>query len=124
MSEENSWDNLKDLTKQEIIDFLKTQFHYRLPSKREVKSFKWSKDAAKLQIEMDDHLSNPVDPDLIKKRDEYARSFNASKDTSERVRLLDKINPIDDLISRNHEKYKAIARKQQKNDKYYNSFNQ
>lgn len=124
MEENNSWDNLKDLTKQEIIDFLKTQFHYRLPSKREVKSFTWSKDAAKLQIEMDDHLSNPVDPELIKKRDEYARTFNKSKDHSDKMKLLDKISEIDYLISRDHEKYKAIARKQKKNNKYYNSFNQ
>lgn len=113
----DSWETLKILTKDEIIEFLRQYVFYKCPSEREVKFFKWQRLGTKLQLEMDEHLNNTKSHIYAKKADELAELFNKETNNSKRYELLKKRDVYIKKISAEHREWESINEKQKKNDK-------
>ena len=89
-------DILDEMTKDEIISWVRKQFFYSrdLPRKSELLWIRYEKkeralsDRRKLHIERGKSLN-------LAKRDEYARRFNATHNLDKRRVLLDKMEPYE-----------------------------
>lgn len=117
-NKERSWDHLKKLTKDQIIQFLKEKFFLTAPKNNDIIFFMWNIEASKLEKLREDHLSNSPD---MKPRDELAKRFNASTDADERHVLLKKIVACDKKWENHNKEWDAIQVRQKKNDKLYKS---
>ena len=119
-TENKSWNYLDNLTKPQMIRFLKSQFAFRSPTKKSVLFFKWSEESDFISQAMDKHLSNSPD---MSQRDLLAKKFNASTDINERMRLIDLMKPYEAALAKHLREYESIRAKEKANDKLYESIN-
>jgi hypothetical protein len=119
--ENQSWDYLNILTKSEIIDFLKREYFFNSPTKIKVGFYKWERRVHELQIEMDEHLADDTNHILAKEIDRLAVLFNDEKDSVKKWDLFEKRSKLIEKFKKHEEKYQAIYKKQEDNDKYYDS---
>jgi len=91
MKKENaSWDYLKVLKKDEIIEFLKREIFFRAPEKDRVDFFKWDITARKLQKEMDELLADTSHLKIAAQIDALGEQFNNENDTDKQLKILKK----------------------------------
>jgi len=98
MSEEKSWDHLKMLNKQQIIDYLKSNHYFNQPDLSDVKFFLYSiksEENIKKQHEMIGKWNRST---AAKRYDEAARKFNAEKDPDKKMKILKTIAECDKEI--------------------------
>jgi hypothetical protein len=115
----NSWDNLKTLTKNEIISFLKEKYYFNQPTEQDINTFKYFSTSKKLLDEMDDHIKNDPTKNLASKRDKLAEIFNNSRDIDEKEKLIKQIAMLDKKILNHHNQWNSISDRMDKNEKKY-----
>ncbi len=121
MSEEKkSWDFLKVLTKDEIIEFLKREIFFRAPTKDQVDYFKWEKTSDKLIKEMNAHLADNTGSELAVQIDELAVKLNNERDIKKRHLLFEKRSKLVEQYLKHENKYEYISKRQKENDKIIN----
>ncbi|MNP35141.1 hypothetical protein D3C76_1284630 [compost metagenome] len=118
MSKAARKDVLDEMTKEDLVEWIRSQHFFIKPKKSDVLYLRWKRQSADVLAEMEkenralDHLD-------FSERDRLARQFNASKDPSERLRLVEKIEPYDKALRDHLNRSEAINRKQKRVDALY-----
>jgi DNA polymerase III delta prime subunit len=111
-------DVLDEMTKEDLVEWIRSQHFFMKPKKSDVLYLRWKRQSADVLAEMEkenralDHLD-------FSERDRLARQFNASKDPSERLRLVEKIEPYNKALRDHLNRSEAINRKQKRVDALY-----
>jgi len=118
-------DPLEDMTKEEIVYFLRRDYHYQFnPIKMsDVLFYRWqakSKELQERRAESTEAL-NIID---LKQRDEYARQFNASTNGDEKMELFKKMEPYHKALKAWYAKDQLITKEDQELDKLYVSIDE
>jgi hypothetical protein len=110
------------MTKDEIITWIRgsAMFISNPPRMSDILFARWQVQAGKVQVKRTKHIESFKDLDL-KKRDSYAKQFNASKNAEERIQLLKKMKPYETKLQKHHEEYKKLEKEQKKVDRLYES---
>jgi uncharacterized protein YjcR len=106
-----------EMTKPELIAWIKENFFVRGPKMSWLLFHRWKIQSDALQKKEEAHLKREK-PDF-KKRDEYARQFNATKDNNERLRLLNLIKPYDDWLKKDMSEWGKLQKEQAEIDRLY-----
>ncbi|NQD53853.1 hypothetical protein HP546_00540 [Pseudomonas sp. CM25] len=118
MSKAARKDVFDEMTKEDLVEWIRSQHFFMKPKKSDVLYLRWKRQSADVLDEMEkenralDHLD-------FSERDRLARQFNASKDPSERLRLVEKIEPYDKALRDHLNRSEAINRKQKRVDALY-----
>ncbi|WP_188036231.1 hypothetical protein [Pseudomonas sp. EZ-C24] len=118
MSKADRKDVLDEMTKEDLVDWIRSQHFFFKPKKSDVLYLRWNRQSAAVIDEMEkenralDHLD-------FSERDRLAKQFNASKDPNERLRLIEKIEPYDKALRDHLSRSEAINRKQKRVDALY-----
>ncbi|MFG0419698.1 hypothetical protein [Pseudomonas sp. zjy_8] len=118
MSKAARKDVLDEMTKEDLVEWIRSQHFFMKPKKSDVLYLRWKRQSADVLAEMEkenralDHLD-------FSERDRLARQFNASKDPSERHRLVEKIEPYNKALRDHLNRSEAINRKQKRVDALY-----
>ncbi|MCX2891684.1 hypothetical protein OO258_25995 [Pseudomonas sp. DCB_BI] len=118
MSKAAREDVLDEMTKEDLVEWIRSQHFFMKPKKSDVLYLRWKRQSADVLTEMEkenralDHLD-------FSERDRLARQFNASTDPSERLRLVEKIEPYDKALRDHLNRSEAINRKQKRVDALY-----
>ena len=118
MSKAARKDVLDEMTKEDLVEWIRSQHFFMKPKKSDVLYLRWKRQSADVLAEMEkenralDHLD-------FSERDRLARQFNASIDPSERLRLVEKIEPYDKALRDHLNRSEAINRKQKRADALY-----
>ncbi|MND84321.1 hypothetical protein D3C80_762120 [compost metagenome] len=118
MSKAARKDVLDEMTKEDLVEWIRAQHFFMKPKKSDVLYLRWKRQSADVLDEMEkenralDHLD-------FSERDRLARQFNASTDPSERLRLVEKIEPYDKALRDHLNRSEAINRKQKRVDALY-----
>jgi len=115
-------DILDEMTKSEIVEWLRSQVAYmfRPPKKSDLLFIRWQR-KSKLLGEKDRENIRELEKVDFSKRDKYAKRFNASSDTEEKLSLLKKMKPYEDLLTKNIAASQKIRKEYKKLDKLYES---
>ncbi|MFJ7007634.1 hypothetical protein [Pseudomonas putida] len=111
-------DVLDEMTKEDLVEWIRSQHFFMKPKKSDVLYLRWKRQSADVLAEMEkenralDHLD-------FSERDRLAQQFNASTDPSERLRLVEKIEPYDKALRDHLNRSEAINRKQKRVDALY-----
>ncbi len=113
-------DILDEMTKKEIIFWVRSQFYYNrmLPKKSEILFQRWDKESRLQQEKRHAHTKYGETLDL-KKRDEYARQFNATTSTQERMVLVKKMEPYEKALRKYMAELGALVEGDEKVDALY-----
>lgn len=111
-------DVLDQMTKEELVTWIRERVFFERPKMSHVLSMRWEKQAAAVQAEREQENRNLQAIDL-KERDRLARLFNESKDRTERLRLIDQIEPFEKALADYRKRYQALERKQARVDALY-----
>ncbi|UVL02106.1 hypothetical protein [Pseudomonas sp. B21-047] len=118
MSKAARKDVLDEMTKEDLVEWIRSQHFFMKPKKSEVLYLRWKRQSADVIAEMEkenralDHLD-------FGERDRLAKQFNASTDPNERLRLAEKIEPYDKALRDHLNRSEAINRKQKRIDALY-----
>ncbi|MBA5706200.1 hypothetical protein DT037_03815 [Pseudomonas fulva] len=118
MSKAARKDVLDEMTKDDLVGWIRSQHFFIKPKKSDLLYLRWSRQSAAVIDEMEkenralDHLD-------FGERDRVAKQFNASKDPNERLRLIEKIEPYDKAMRDHLTRSEAINRKQKRVDALY-----
>ncbi|TFW40117.1 hypothetical protein E4195_01250 [Pseudomonas putida] len=118
MSKAARKDVLDEMTKEDLVEWIRSQHFFMKPKKSDVLYLRWKRQSADVLDEMEkenralDHLD-------FSERDRLARQLNASTDPSERLRLVEKIEPYDKALRDHLNRSEAINRKQKRVDALY-----
>ena len=117
-----SFDILQDFSKPEIIQWVRENAFARV-KKSALLSIRWKLASESLQRdyrqEMDDWNENKPD---FSERDSLARQFNESKDTLERLKILDRIRPYDLALKQHMERCKKLDQRQERIESMYRQY--
>jgi len=110
-------DILDEMTKQEIIYFIRRSF-FKLPRKSELLSFQWQVKTEENQKKREIHSKrfNEID---FKERDNLAMQFNKSTDINERLKLIKKLIKYDNAFQKWSEIDDKLIKEYDKNEKLY-----
>lgn len=111
-------DILDELTKDELLAWLRTQFFIELPKRSEILYMRWSKQSDDLLAAMvaESKWSDGFD---FAERDRLAVQANETTCFKEKLRLLDLIEPFHQAYADHFKRYEALQLKQKKVDKLY-----
>ncbi|WP_313446878.1 MULTISPECIES: hypothetical protein [Pseudomonas] len=118
MSKPARKDILDEMTKEDLVEWIRSHHFFMRPKKSDVLYLRWNRQSAAVIAEMEkenralDHLD-------FGERDRLAKQFNASKDPNERLRLIEKIEPYDKAMRDHLSRSEAINRKQKRVDALY-----
>lgn len=118
MSKAARKDVLDEMTKEDLVEWIRSQHFFMKPKKSEVLYLRWKRQSADIIAEMEkenralDHLD-------FGERDRLAKQFNASTGPNERLRLAEKIEPYDKALRDHLNRSEAINRKQKRIDALY-----
>ncbi|MEX5364381.1 hypothetical protein WCE03_21425 [Pseudomonas guariconensis] len=118
MSKAARKDVLDEMTKEDLVEWIRSQHFCIKPNKSDVLYLRWKRQSAEVLAEMEkenralDHLD-------FGERDRLAKQFNASTDPNERLRLVEKIEPYDKALRDHLGRSEAINRKQKRVDALY-----
>lgn len=113
-------DILNEMTKAELIAWIR-EYSFRKPTKSWVLFKRWQIKSQAVLDEQRAHTEAFANLNL-KKRDEYAKRFNASSDTQERVRLIELMKPYHDRLAAKLKGWKEIDKKQEAVDRLYSQY--
>ncbi|WP_435653058.1 hypothetical protein ACSC9T_08630 [Pseudomonas putida] len=118
MSKAARKDVLDEMTKDELVEWIKSQPFLPKPKRSDVLYLRWHRQSADVLAEMEkenralDHLD-------FKERDRLAMKHNETKCPHERLRLLENIEPYDRAMLEHIKRSQAIDRKQKRVDALY-----
>ncbi|AYL18814.1 hypothetical protein D9N00_19195 [Pseudomonas syringae pv. actinidiae] len=111
-------DILDELSKDELLAWVRTQFFCRLPTRSEILYLRWEKQSAEVLEEMRIENLKGAGVD-IKERDRLAVRFNESTDSAEKLRLLELMEPYHAALQAHIKRSQAIDRKLKRVDALY-----
>ena len=85
-------DILDEMTKAELIAWIRDQYFLKLPKKSELLFNRWRIKSDEVLAEKEAHIEKCKNINF-KKRDEYAKKFNESNDINEKVKLAELMRP-------------------------------
>ncbi|WHL26642.1 hypothetical protein QJS63_18115 [Pseudomonas juntendi] len=118
MSKAAPKDVLDEMTKDELVEWIRSQPFLSKPRKSEVLYLRWHRQSADVLAEMDkenralDHLD-------FKVHDRLAEQFNASTCINERLRLREQMEPYKTALLESVKRSEAINRRQKRVDALY-----
>lgn len=110
-------DILDEMTKDELVTWIRNQHFFR-PKRSDILYLRWEKQSAAVLEEMQKE-NRALDGVDFKERDRLAVRFNESKDSKEKLRLLELIGPYDKAMSDHIKRSQALDRKSKKVDSLY-----
>jgi hypothetical protein len=113
-------DILDEMTKQELIDWIRKSVPFKRPSRADVLLIRWEKAGKQLRADYQAELDHweRTRPDFAE-RDRLAKMFNESSDTNERLSILKKMKPYDDALAAHMARCKALDKRQEQVDQLY-----
>lgn len=113
-------DILEEMTKAELIQWIRRKVWSQRPSRSEVLFMRWEAQSAKLRTDYKAELGrwDRERPDF-KEYDRLAERFNASRDGEEKLALLHKMKPFTDALSDHMRRCNALDNRQKKVDALY-----
>lgn len=110
-------DILDEMTRDELVAWIRSSYH-QMPRRSEVLYLRWERQSQTL---IDDYAAElkAFDGIDLAGRDRLARQYNEAKSPSERLRLLEKMQPYSKAMSEHHARYKRLDARQAKVDKLY-----
>lgn len=111
-------DILDELTKDELLAWLRTQFFIQLPKRSEILYMRWSKQSDDVLAAMvaESKWSDGID---FAERDRLALQVNEKTCFKEKLRLLELIEPFHEAYADHFKRYEALQLKQRKVDRLY-----
>lgn len=110
-------DILDEMSKDELISWIRNH-HFSRPKRSDILYLRWEKQSGEVLEEMQKE-NRALDGVNFKERDRLADRFNESKDSSEKLRLLELIEPYDKAMSDHIKRSQAIDRKSKRVDALY-----
>ena len=117
MSKKAVTDVLEGMTKDDLVAWIRNQPFYQ-PKRSDVLYIRWQRQSAEVLEEMQKE-NRALDGLNFKERDRLAIRFNESKDSAEKMRLIELIQPYDKAMSDHIKRSQAIDRKSKKVDALY-----
>lgn len=111
-------DVLDQMTKEELVTWIRQRVFYQRPKMSDVLSARWEKQAAAVQEERE-RESRALEAIDLKERDRLAGLFNESNDRAERLRLIEQMEPFEKALADYRKRYQALERKQARVDALY-----
>ena len=117
MSKHAVKDVLEDMTKDDLVAWIKSQPFYR-PKRSDVLYIRWQRQSAEVLEEMQKE-NRALDGLDFKERDRLAVRFNESKDAAEKLRLLELMQPYNKAMQDHIKRSQALDRKSKRVDALY-----
>ena len=110
-------DVLDEMTKDDLVAWIRNQPFYQ-PKRSDVLYIRWQRQSAEVLEEMQKE-NRALDGLDFKERDRLAVRFNESKDSAEKLRLIELIQPYDKSMSDHIKRSQALDRKRKRVDALY-----
>lgn len=117
MTKKTVKDVLDEMTKDELVSWIRNQHFFR-PKRSDILYLRWERQSADVIVEMQKE-NRALDGVNFKERDRLADQFNESKDSKEKLRLLELIEPYDKAMRDHIKRSQAIQKKSEKVDALY-----
>ena len=117
MSKHAVKDVLEEMTKDDLVAWIRSQPFYR-PKRSDVLYIRWQRQSAEVLEEMQKE-NRALDGLDFKERDQFAVSFNESKDAAEKLRLLELMQPYNKAMQDHIKRSQALDRKSKRVDALY-----
>ena len=117
MSKKAAKDVLEEMTKDDLAAWIRSQPFCR-PKRSDVLYIRWQRQSAEVLEEMQKE-NRALDGLDFKERARLAAKFNVSKDTAEKLRLLELIQTYDKAMSDHIKRSQALDRKSKRVDALY-----
>ena len=117
MSKHAVKDVLEDMTKDDLVAWIRSQPFYR-PKRSDVLYIRWQRPSAEVLEEMQKE-SRALDGLDFKERDRLAVRFNESKDAAEKLRLLELMQPFNKAMQDHIKRSQALDRNSKRVDALY-----
>lgn len=117
MSKKAAKDVLEEMTKDDLIAWIRDQPFFR-PKRSDILYIRWQRQSAEVLEEMQKE-NRALDGVDFKARDKLAARFNESKDSAEKLRLLELIQPYDKAMSDHIKRSQALDKKSKRVDALY-----
>jgi hypothetical protein len=119
----NPWNNLKILTKPEIIEFLSKEHYIMAPTKQSIHFFKYQKMVESYQVLSKKHLKK--EQGLVIAAAEYdklAAQYNSTNDVDKKLYIVKKMNPIREKMVDQRKEWDKLMQIERKNEAYYQKY--
>lgn len=117
MSKHAVKDVLEDMTKDDLVAWIRSQPFYR-PKRSDVLYIRWQRQSAEVLEEMQKE-NRALDGLDFKERDRLAVRFNESKAAAEKLRLLELMQPYNKAMQDHIKRSQALDRKSKRVDALY-----
>ncbi|WP_338580249.1 hypothetical protein [Pseudomonas sp. ML2-2023-6] len=117
MSKHAVKDVLGEMTKDDLVAWIRNQ-HFYQPKLSEVLYIRWQRQSAEVLEEMQKE-NRALDGVDFKERDRLAVRFNESKNTAEKLRLLELMQPYNKAMQDHIKRSQALDRKSKRVDALY-----
>ena len=117
MSKHAVKDVLEEMTKDDLVAWIRSQPFYR-PKRSDVLYIRWQRQSAEVLEEMQKE-NRALDGLDFKERDQFAVRFNESKDAAEKLRLLELMQPYNKAMQDHIKRSQALDRKSKRADALY-----
>ena len=117
MSKHAVKDVLEEMTKDDLVAWIRSQPFYR-PKRSDVLYIRWQRQSAEVLEEMQKE-NRALDGLDFKERDQLAVRFNESKDAAEKLRLLELMQPYNKAMQDHIKRSQAIDRRSKRVDALY-----
>ena len=117
MSKHAKKDVLEEMTKDDLVAWIRNQ-HFLRPKRTDVLYIRWKRQSAEVLEEMQKE-NRSLDGLDFKERDRLAVRFNDSKDSAEKMRILELMQPYDKAMSDHIKRSQALDRKSKRVDALY-----
>ena len=117
MSKHAVKDVFDEMTKDDLVAWIRNQ-HFLRPKRSDVLYIRWQRQSAEVLEEMQKE-NRALDGVDFKECDRLAVRFNESKDTIEKLRLLELMQPYDKAMQNHIKRSQALDRKSKRVDTLY-----
>ncbi len=117
MSKHAVKDVLGEMTKDDLVAWIRNQ-HFYQPKLSEVLYIRWQRQSTEVLEEMQKE-NRALDGVDFKERDRLAVRFNESKNTAEKLRLLELMQPYNKAMQDHIKRSQALDRKSKRVDALY-----
>ena len=117
MSKHAKKDILDEMTKDDLVAWIRNQ-HFLRPKRSDILYIRWERQSAEVLEEMQKE-NRALDGLDFKERDRLAVRFNESKEATEKLRLLELMQPYNKAMQDHIKRSQAIDRKNKRVDALY-----
>ena len=110
-------DVLDEMTKDDLVAWIRNQ-HFLRPKRSDILYIRWERQSAEVLEEMQKE-NRALDGVDFKERDRLAVRFHESKDSAEKLRILELMQPYDKAMQDHIKRSQALDRKSKRVDSLY-----